>query len=103
MRHKIRSDEPLSLSLCESDEEKSILQNVYSILTTPKGSVPMYRDFGLPMAYKDKPMNVVETIISSEIMEALKRFEPRASYADVVCEIDEKEPDKIVVILEVDV
>lgn len=103
MRHKIRSDTPLSLSLCENDVEKSILQNVYSILTTAKGSIPMYRDFGLPMAYKDRPMNIVETIISSEIMNALRQFEPRATFADVICEIDEKEPDKIVVILEVDI
>ena len=103
MRHKIRSDTPLSLSLCENDVEKSILQNVYSILTTAKGSIPMYRDFGLPMAYRDRPMNIVETIISSEIMNALKQFEPRATFADVICEIDEKEPDKIVVILEVDI
>lgn len=103
MRHKIRSDTPLSLSLCENDVEKSILQNVYSILTTAKGSIPMYRDFGLPMAYRDRPMNIVETIISSEIMNALRQFEPRATFADVICEIDEKEPDKIVVILEVDI
>ena len=103
MRHKIRSDTPLSLSLCENDVEKSILQNVYSILTTAKGSIPMYRDFGLPMAYKDKPATVAETIIASEIMNALRRFEPRATYADVICETNEKKPDKIVVILEVDI
>ena len=63
----------------------------------------MYRDFGLPMAYKDRPANAVETIIASEVITALKKFEPRATLADVYCENSKKEPEKIIVILEVDV
>lgn len=103
MKHTIRSDTPFSISLCENDEEKSVLQNVYAILTTQKGSVPMYREFGLPMAYKDRPLNTVETILASEIIEALKEFEPRATLSNIICETSEKEPGKIITIVEVEI
>ena len=35
---------------------EEIMQNVAVILATPKGTVPMYRDFGIEMDYLDLPL-----------------------------------------------
>ena len=38
------------LSFNEQETVNSVLQNIAVILTTPKGTVPLYRDFGLDMS-----------------------------------------------------
>ncbi len=103
MIYKVRTDEDISLTLCENDIVKSVLQNLYLLYTTRKGSVPMYRDFGLDMAFVDKPANVAQTMMAAEIREATEKFEPRATYVDMTFEEDIANPGKIVPIVEVDI
>lgn len=79
----IDQNEDYSANFRETDEISSIKQNVALILNTKKGTIPMYREFGLPMEFIDKPMNVAETIATLEISEALETFEPRASLKDL--------------------
>lgn len=83
MIHTISTNSPPQLTLCENDTLKSILQNVYLILATRINTVPMYREFGLPMAFIDKPVLAAETISAAEIRDALAEFEPRAKFVDV--------------------
>lgn len=78
MTYKVNSADSYSLDLKQSDTVKSVLQNVAVLLNTRRGTVPMYREFGLPMAFVDKPINVAETIAYSEVSDALETFEPRA-------------------------
>jgi len=73
MKYTVRSDSAQSLNLCEENRINSILQSLYLLLTTRQGTVPMYRDFGLPMNFVDKPVTVVETLIASEIREAMEK------------------------------
>lgn len=83
MTYTISTDSPPSLSLCEEDPLKSILQNVYLILATRTGTIPMYRQFGLPMSFIDRPGIAAQTVAASEIREAIGEFEPRAKVTDI--------------------
>ena len=55
-----------------------IIQNVKMIITTVKGSVPMDREFGIDASVVDRPIMAVQAILTSEIMDAVSHFEPRA-------------------------
>lgn len=72
-----------STTFAEKDEVSSIIQNILLLVGTKKGTIPLYREFGLPMEFVDKPMNVAETIATLEISEALELFEPRATLKDL--------------------
>lgn len=86
MTHKINSADSYSLDLGQSDEVLSVIQNVSLILNAKKGTIPMHRDFGLPMEFVDKPLDVAETIAVAEITDALEKFEPRAKLVDLTFE-----------------
>lgn len=86
MTYKVNSDDSYSLDLKQGDTVKSILQNIAVLLNTSRGTVPMYREFGLPMEFVDKPINVAETIACSEISDALEMFEPRAELKNLYFE-----------------
>lgn len=77
MVYTVRSDIGASITLMENDPASSILQNIYLLLNTRKGTVPFMRDFGLPMEYKDKPLQLAKTILTAEVIEAVSIYEPR--------------------------
>lgn len=83
MRYEIRSDRPLPLTLLEQDETRRVLQNAALLLSTKKGTVPLYRDYGLPMEFTHRPAFAAEALAAAEIMEAMARFEPRAEVLSV--------------------
>ncbi len=60
-----------------------ILQNVRTIITTRKGSVPLDRDFGLPWDAVDQPLPVAQMLMRSEVIDAIERYEPRAKVTSV--------------------
>lgn len=66
-----------------ADEHIEILQNVKTILTTIKGTVPLDRDFGIDATLIDKPVSVVKPLLIKEIKEALEAYEPRAKLVSV--------------------
>ncbi len=86
MAYKVNSAENYILSLQQNSKVLSILQNIALLLNTKRGTVPMYRDFGLPMEFVDKPIDVAETMAFVEISDALEEFEPRAKLEDVCFE-----------------
>ena len=83
MKLTISTLAPVNFALCETDEQKSIAQNVALILKTKQGTVPMYRGFGMPMDFVGRPMNVAETVAVSEAYDAIAEFEPRAKVTDI--------------------
>ncbi len=97
----IRSDTPPNYTLCENDTAKSILQNITLIIGTKRGTVPMYREFGIPMAFLDRPAIVAATVLAAEVEEALERFEPRCTPKNIRCEANEL--GEMVIILEVEI
>lgn len=66
-----------------SDEVREILQNVRTILSTRKGSVPLDRDFGLTWTHIDKPMSVAKMLMRSEVIDAIEEYEPRTTVVSV--------------------
>lgn len=81
MRYTVSAEEGVHLG--ESDTTAATLQNVLTILTTRQGSIPMYRDFGLPQRFLDKPVNMAAPIALVEVKEAVEAFEPRAEVISV--------------------
>lgn len=78
MTYAVTADD-VKIRLGETDTVRSILQNVAIILRTRQGTCPMYREFGLPQDYLDKPTPIAKPLIYAEIREAIEKFEPRCS------------------------
>ncbi|WP_022850651.1 GPW/gp25 family protein [Limisalsivibrio acetivorans] len=55
-----------------------IFQNVATIITTTKGSVPLDRDFGISGTFLDSPAPVAQAKLRGEIVSAIEMYEPRA-------------------------
>lgn len=77
------------ITMAPANEIEEVLQNVRTILSTVKGSVPLDRDFGIDSSYVDLPMPAAKAKLASEIMEAVKKYEPRATITSVEFEGDE--------------
>ena len=69
-------------------ERQEVTRNVRNILTTPVGSCPLYRDFGIDASPVDYPMDTAQNIIAVEIAEAVERYEPRAQVTEVTFDPD---------------
>lgn len=72
---------PINFAPATAVEE--ILQNVRTIITTPKFSVPLDRDFGLTMTMLDDPMPAAQAKLTAEIIAAIHRWERRVRVTNV--------------------
>lgn len=93
----------LQLTFGETDTVRSVLQNVAIILRTRQGTCPMYREFGLPQEYLDKPVPVARSLMFSEIKEAVEEFEPRCSVVDITFAADASTPGGLIPTVEVEI
>jgi len=89
MSYLVSSKGSEKIVLNESDPVKAVLQNVKMILLTRQKTIPLYRNFGLPMQFIDKPMAVAKPLMIAEIKEAISEFEPRAEVINVTFAEDE--------------
>lgn len=60
-----------------------ILQNVRTILSTVKGTVPLDREFGVSATYLDAPIPLAQAKLTAEIITAVHRYEPRVQITGV--------------------
>jgi phage baseplate assembly protein W len=65
-------------------ENEEIIQNVKTILSTPVGSVPFDREFGIALDFIDKPVYQARKIQTVEIIRKVRRYEPRAKVERVI-------------------
>lgn len=72
------------IDFAPANELEEIIQNVRAIVTTEKGTVPMYREFGISCDALDKPIASAQTLITSEIVAAVKKYEPRCNVVGAV-------------------
>ena len=79
MSYKVSAVDLSAIRLNEPDPIASVLQNISVILRTQQGTVPMYREFGLPMKFLDKPIPVAKPMLYIEAKEAIELYEPRAT------------------------
>ena len=103
MSYTVSAASGLSLTLNETDVVKSVLQNVYIIMLTKVGNVPMHRDLGMQMKWLDKPANVVPTLMVADLKESIEKFEPRAKFVQVTFEQDESDPGRYMPTVEVEI
>ena len=60
-----------------------IMQNVRTILSTAKGSVPLDREFGLDSAMVDEPESILRARRVADIVSAIETYEPRVMVTHV--------------------
>ena len=100
--YKVLPTDSGALTLGASETVRSVLQAVSIILSTPRGSVPMYRDFGINTEYMDLPAPIAEVRMVSEIREAVEQWEPRATVTGVSFQRDTLN-GKLIPIVEVEI
>lgn len=72
-----------NIDFAPENELLEILQNVRTILSTVKFSVPLDRDLGIDASLLDKPILEAKAKISSEIILAIKKYEPRVKVEEI--------------------
>lgn len=68
-----------------------VIQNVATILATPRFTVPYDRNFGVNPDYLDDPMPVSRARSIADIIESIHRHEPRCRVESVVFKGDAAE------------
>lgn len=103
MTYKVTAADIGAISLNETNTVRSVLQNIAIILSTRQGTVPLYREFGLPMRFLDKPIPVARTLLVAEVKEAIEEFEPRAEFIGISFSEDASTPGKLIPTVEVEI
>ena len=63
MSYTVSATDLKSIQFNEKNELNAVLQNIAVILSTPMGTVPLYRDFGLDWSFLDKPTPVAKVLM----------------------------------------
>lgn len=63
--------------------EEEIIQNLSILYSTPKGSVPFDREFGIDWTIIDNPLPVAKSLLIAEYITATKKYEPRVEVVSV--------------------
>ena len=66
-----------------ASEYEEILQNVRTIITTMKKTVPMDREFGIDGELIDLPIAAAQAKLTGAIVAAVAKYEPRAQVVSV--------------------
>lgn len=88
MTYDVKASERVKINLAPATLVEEVLQNLAMIIQTAVNSVPLYRSFGTSGAFLDKPTPAAETLIVSEIYEAVEKYEPRAEIRNIYFETD---------------
>jgi phage baseplate assembly protein W len=103
MIYRVRAKDFREIRLNESDVVASVLQNIAIILKTRQNTVPLYRDFGLPGRFIDKPIHIAKPMLIAELTEVISKYEPRAVVIGVRFENNQRQPEKLTPIVEVEI
>lgn len=96
MSYLVSAGQARKITLNEADDRASILQNVAMILSTPRGSVPLYRDFGISVEAIDRPIQAAKALLRGQIKEAVEEYETRAEVTGVSFEQDPADPSRLI-------
>lgn len=103
MIYKVKAGEK-HITLNEKSVVDAVLQNVGLILATPKGTVPLYREFGIDFTVVDRPMNVAKKLLlRSSIKEAIDKFEPRAMIVDIILDGDNSNTGRMIPTVKIEI
>lgn len=102
MSYTVSATDLRHLRFNEPDLVSSVLQNIAVLLSTPRGSVPLYRDFGISVDILDRPIPAAKAMMIADIREAIEEWEPRATVTDIEFSEDMAE-GKLVPTVEVEI
>ena len=103
MSYTVSATDLKSIQFNEKNELNAVLQNIAVILSTPMGTVALYRDFGLDWSFLDKPTPVAKVLMVALVREAIQRWEPRATVLDISFSEDPAQPGVLNPTVEVDI
>ena len=78
-----------------AEEIEEILQNVAIIIATPKGSVPLDREFGVDYSFLDTPTPKALALFRAEVVKAIEKYESRVKVLEVDFCADPGSPEKL--------
>ena len=96
MSYTVSATDLKSIQFNEKNELNAVLQNIAVILSTPMGTVPLYRDLGPDWSFLDKPTPVAKVLMVAPVKEAIQRWEPRAEVLDVSFSEDPAQPGVLI-------
>lgn len=72
------------------DMLEEIHQNINTILSTYKFTVPLFREFGFDARFIDRPLSILRPLYVKEVVETVEKYEPRVIVEEVkmTAEID---------------
>lgn len=103
MSYTVSATDLKAIRFNEENTVNAVLQNIALILSTPKGTVPLYRDFGLDWSFLDKPTPIAKVLMVAPVREAIEQWEPRATVLDVSFSEDPAQPGMLIPTVEVDI
>ena len=73
--------------IINADEEiKAVEDRLRLLLTTPKGTMPMNRNYGIDFGeVLDKPMDVAQNCYATEVFKAVEAYEETVIVSSVEC------------------
>lgn len=101
MRRIVDMRDPPALTFFPANRVEEIVQNIYCVLGTQRGSVPCYREFGVSSDWLHRPINVAQSAYAVALTQAIRTYEPRAKVERVRFEADGQHPDHLYPVLEV--
>ena len=102
MNYTVSATDLGRLLFAQADTIDAALQHIAIILSTPKGSVPLYREFGLDWSCLDRPMPAATVLMRTQVREAVERWEPRATVLDISFSEDPSKPGVLIPTVEVE-
>lgn len=78
---------PQQINLNPETELEEIMQNINTLLSTMKYSVPLYRSFGVDLEI-DRPILLAKAKISAELYKAIQKYEPRVKVSAIKFDIE---------------
>ena len=77
------------VSNIKEPEKNTPEYQLFILLNTERGTVPLHRDIGIDPRLVDKPVNIISSVIQSEIIRQVKKYIPGLSIINVSCNIVE--------------
>ena len=85
----ITSNDDLKINFAPKTLIEEVIQNVRTLISTIKWQIPLARDIGISGDVVDMPILQAKARLSQEIIQCLKRCEPRAQIQKIEFETDE--------------
>ena len=101
MRFQIELDAPQTLQLFHESWLAKTAEEVRLVLSTPIGSVPCNREYGIDMSYMHLPANAAMSAYASAAADAIESFVPGLRVNQVLFDNDAASPENLKPTIEV--